>query len=124
MLFKSPLSQQATTRRKFILNLNNYRNTHYRVLNNVKIKYKEFMREQIEKTIKKRVDKCCIIYTVYKDDKRHFDIGNICSIHQKFFEDAVVELGKMEDDRYNNIPMCIYCLGGIMSLGKVLNNLT
>ena len=112
MIFNSPLVLPATTKRKFILNLNNYRNTHYRILNGVKIKYKEFMKEQIL-SLKSKLNKCCIIYTVYKGDKRNFDIGNICSVHQKFFEDALVELGRLEDDRYINIPMCVFCMGGI-----------
>lgn len=109
--FLSPLSIKAG-RKKFILNLNQYRNTHYRVTNNAKIKYKEFMEEQISK-LKKKIGKSMVIYTVYKGDKRNFDVGNICAIHQKFFEDAMVELGKMDDDRYSLIPMSIFCFGGI-----------
>lgn len=112
MQFNSPLELPATSKRKFILNLNNYRNSHYRILNNVKIAYKEFMKEQILKQ-DNEITKAVFIYTVYKGDKRHFDIGNIVSIHQKFFEDALVELGKMEDDRYSVVPMFIGCYGGI-----------
>ena len=109
--FISPLSV-GVGKAKFILNLNQYRNAHFRKTNNAKRKYKEFMREQIIK-LKKKIGKCVFIYTVYKGDKRSFDIGNICAIHQKFFEDAVVELGKMDDDKYSLIPMCIFCYGGI-----------
>ena len=97
---------------KFILNLNQYRNAHFRKTNTAKHRYKEFMREQITK-LKGKVDKALFIYTVYKGDKRSFDIGNIVSIHQKFFEDAMVELGRLSEDKYSVIPMFIGCFGGI-----------
>lgn len=112
MIFSSPLSLQVSTRRKFILNLNQYRNTHFRVLNNAKKLYKEAMKEQIL-SINKTISRCRITYTVYKGDKRGFDIGNICAVHQKFFEDALVELGKLEDDKYTYIPETMFKVGGI-----------
>ena len=92
--------------------MNQYRNAHYRVSNKAKIEYKEFIKQQILKR-KKKFGKMCIIYTVYQPTRRRFDIGNVCSIHQKFFEDALVELGRLDDDRYNYIPMCVFCFGGI-----------
>lgn len=110
--FFSPCSIKVSSRKKFILNLNNYRAGHYRVLNKAKIEYKEFMKEQILKC-KKKFSRVCIVYTVYQPSRRRFDIGNVCSVHQKFFEDALVELGRLEDDKYNCIPMCVYCFGGI-----------
>ena len=111
MKLSSPL--YIKLRKKFTLNLNQYRNSHYRTLNSLKIKYKEVMKEQILSIVKHKIYRCCIFYTVYKNDKRHFDIGNICSVHQKFCEDALVELGRLEDDRYVNIPMCVFSVGGI-----------
>lgn len=111
-IYNSPLSIPITSRKKFILNLNNYRNLHYRLLNKAKILYKDIMKEQILSKGKK-YDKIFIMYTIYQPSKRKFDIGNIASIHQKFFEDALVELGGLEDDRYSFIPMCMFCYGGI-----------
>lgn len=110
--FFSPLWVKVSAKRKFILNMNQYRNAHYRVSNKAKIEYKEFIKQQILKR-KKKFGKMCIIYTVYQPTRRRFDIGNVCSIHQKFFEDALVELGRLDDDRYNYIPMCVFCFGGI-----------
>lgn len=109
--FSSPL-QIFVGKRKFILNLNNYRNTHYRVLNNAKVTYKMYMKKQIEK-LPKLQPPIQITYTVFKGDKRNCDIGNICSIHQKFFEDALVELGKLPDDNHNMIKRSIFEWGGI-----------
>ena len=109
--FSSPL-QIFVGKRKFILNLNNYRNTHYRVLNNAKVTYKMYMKKQIEK-LPKLQPPIQITYTVFKGDKRNCDIGNICSVHQKFFEDALVELGKLPDDNHNMIKRSIFEWGGI-----------
>lgn len=111
MKFKSPMKILAGKRKMLRLNLNEYRNTHYRILNNAKINYKEFMKNQIEKA--KRLGKALFVYTVYPGSKRSFDIGNICCVHEKFFEDAFVELGKLEDDNANFIPLVVYMYGGI-----------
>lgn len=111
MKFISPMKVLASKRKMLRLNLNEYRNTHYRILNNAKINYKEVMKKQIEKA--KRLGKALFIYTVYPGSKRSFDIGNICCIHEKFFEDAFVELGKLEDDNANFLPLVVYMYGGI-----------
>jgi hypothetical protein len=101
----------AGKRKMLRLNLNEYRNTHYRILNNAKINYKEFMKAQIQKA--KKLGKAMFVYTVFPGSKRSFDIGNICCIHEKFFEDAFVELGKLEDDNANFLPIVVYLYGGI-----------
>lgn len=111
MIYNSPLKVLATKLKGWILNLNQYRNTHFRTLNTVKINYKLAMESQIATGPK--YNKIACIYTVYPKDKRSFDLGNVCCIHQKFFEDALVELGKLPDDNYNYIPTVIYQFGGI-----------
>lgn len=111
MLFISPLKVFASKAKQFILNLNQYRNTHYRVLNNCKINYKKYMEAQIKKA--KPQEKIICVYTVYAKSKRNFDLGNVCSVHQKFFEDAFVELGRLPDDNTQYIPLVIYKAGGI-----------
>lgn len=116
--FSSPL-QIFVGKRKFILNLNNYRNTHYRVLNNAKVTYKMYMKKQIEK-LPRLQPPIQITYTVFKGDKRNCDIGNICSVHQKFFEDALVELGKLPDDNHNMIKRSIFEWGGIDKLNPAV----
>ena len=101
----------ATKARHFILNLNQYRITHYRVLNNCKINYKNHMEKQIKPA--PRFKRVLCIYKVYAGSKRSFDLGNVCSVHEKFFEDAFVELGKLEDDNIDFIPLVIYMGCGI-----------
>lgn len=98
-------------KRLYSLNLNIYRNLHYKVLNKLKIKYKELMEDNIKKL--NTYKRCRLVYVVYKGDKRRFDISNICAVHDKFFCDAMVELGKIPDDCCDNIPEVIYKFGGI-----------
>lgn len=111
MKFISPLKVLASKVRYFILNLNQYRNTHYRVLNNCKINYKEQMKKQISRS--PQFNKVLCVYKVYSGSKRSFDLGNVCSVHEKFFEDAFVELGKLKDDNIDFIPLVIYVGCGI-----------
>lgn len=113
ILISSPLSVWVSKTKQFILNLNNYRNTHFRLLNQSKINYKEIITPQIDEEIYYPLKRIAIVYTVFKGDKKRFDIGNICSIHQKYFEDALVEAGKLPDDKSTNIPITIYTFGGV-----------
>ena len=45
-----------------------------------------------------------VSFHIYPSNKRLFDIGNIASIHEKFFLDALTELGKLTDDTYEYVP--------------------
>lgn len=93
------------------LNLNVYRNTHYRILNIVKIKYKELLQEQIKKL--PVLNKVGLIYKVYMPTRRAYDVSNICTVHSKFFLDAFVEASKIQDDNYNFIPIEVNMFGGL-----------
>lgn len=111
MKYISPLKVKASKKKDWRLNLNEYRNTHFRTLNTCKVNYKQDMARQV--LAGPGYNKVACIYTVYPKSKRSFDVGNVCCIHQKFFEDALVELGKLEDDNFHNIPLSIYAYGGI-----------
>ena len=78
------------------LNLNTYRNLHYIINNQAKGIYKELMETQISKLPK--FNKIALLFELHKGSKRKIDRHNICSIVQKFFCDALVELGKLDDD--------------------------
>lgn len=93
------------------LNLNIFRNLHYRQLNKLKQLYGEVMKEFILHSPKFKT--CRITYTVFKGDRRKFDIANVCSVVDKFFCDAMVELGKLPDDNANVIDQVVYKYGGI-----------
>jgi len=88
-------------KKDFILNLNNYRNTHFRSLNTTKINYKLAVEPQIREL--PTFDQIKVHYTVYPASKRRTDLGNVVSVHKKYFEDALVEFGKIPDDDYTHI---------------------
>jgi len=110
-LLLSPLSVRQSAKKMFVLNLNVYRNSHYRTLNTVKIRYKALMVDQIMKLPK--MGKVIIYYKLFPKSHRLTDIGNVISVHKKFFEDALVELGILEDDNYK------FVIGSAEEFGKV-----
>lgn len=107
----SPLRVAVTKNKDFILNLNNYRNAHYQTLNRAKIKYKEVMKSQIEDL--PPMERVKVTITLYPGTARKCDLSNVCSIHDKFFMDALVELGKLPDDDYTHTPEVSYRYGCI-----------
>lgn len=54
-----------------------------------------------------------IQYVLYPANRQPTDLGNVCSIHQKFMEDALVELGVLPDDSIKEIPMTTYLYGSV-----------
>lgn len=86
----------------FYVNLNQYRNYHPFLLNKAKVMYKEVIQRQLQKL--PVFSKVRLTYTYYPRDKRESDLGNVCSVHDKFFSDALVEAGKLHDDNHKYIP--------------------
>jgi hypothetical protein len=87
--------------KKFQLNLNYYRNAHYQVLNKAKIQFKNnLIYEYPELACMGQASEIFIEYTVVPNNKRKFDTGNLISIVEKFFLDALVDSGVIEDDNY------------------------
>lgn len=111
MLVSAPLSVPVTKSKKFILNLNQYRNAHYFTLNNAKREYKSAIEAQIASVVLK--SPVMVTYTYFPKTKRRTDLGNVLSIHQKFFEDSLVELGCLTDDDYKTIIQTTYAFGAV-----------
>ena len=85
-------------RKNYALNLNIYRNAHYQTLNKMKIEFSKVIEPELMKLPSfKSVD---LTYTLYPKTKRLCDIANVCSIVDKFFCDALVNIGKLPDDNY------------------------
>jgi len=87
---------------RWYLNQNNYRNTHYQSLNNLKKKYKKLIEPQVIEL--PWLNRVSITLRIYARDKRLFDIDNIAAVHCKFFLDSLVEAKKLEDDNYLFVP--------------------
>lgn len=95
-----------------IINLNNYRNWHYQTSNKIKKMYKSVAVAKIlsKKTIK--ANKVSVTYTLFRPDKRKFDLMNILSIHDKFFMDAYTSTGLIPDDNINHLEEIKFKFGG------------
>lgn len=88
--------------KRYPINLNGYRNWHYHISDAIKKEYKAIVKPQIE--VLPVMGKVSITYNIYYSRRGRFDIMNISSISAKFFEDALVEFGKLPDDSYEYIP--------------------
>ena len=72
------------------LNLNQYRNWHYRVSSNVKRNYYYAIQEYLNFEFTGEV---AIHYEYYAPDKRVRDLMNVVSVVDKFFQDSMVMCG-------------------------------
>lgn len=95
----------------FRLNLNAYRNEHYQTLNKAKIVYKELMTPQIKAL--PTFDKLFLHFVLYPGSAREMDLANVASVTEKFFCDALVELGKIPDDNYKHV------IGSCITFGDI-----
>jgi len=111
--FEAPLRVPKSKFKDFILNLNNYRNAHYYTLNKTKVEFNKAMDKKYPDHIEPI---CCEIvtqYKVYGATKRKFDLPNVCSIVQKYFEDWLVARGVIPTDDYTVIVSSVYLFGGV-----------
>lgn len=98
-------------RKSFVLNLNSYRNTHYRVLNDAKANYKALIWNSIPDI--KYTEPVELIYTYYHWRKGRVDVSNVCSIIDKFASDVLTERGIIPDDNSDYIKRVTYVWGGV-----------
>lgn len=106
------LPRKTMKDKKYILNLNNYRNWHYIVSNKVKEAYNSYIGEQLipfsVQLLTKPYNKVSLTFKYFKGSKRKCDRANIYCIHEKFFCDALVHCGVIEDDSDEYIKQSIY----------------
>ena len=109
--FSIPLCTYVNAKR-FGLNLNEYRNAHYRVLSSAKksISAIVFVALLKEKKIAAPVK---VTITLWRKNKKKCDLSNICSIADKFALDAIVRCKIIDDDDCLTIPLVEYIYGGI-----------
>jgi len=97
-------------KRRYYINLNQYRNWHYQVSNNLKKKYKEIITPSLEGLVFRKIKLELILY---KASRRRIDRSNVLSIHEKFFCDAFVEANCLEDDCDDYLESSHYYTAGI-----------
>lgn len=103
------LPRKTMDDKSWILNLNNYRNAPHFILNDTKKLYKQFMRNQIEEL--PFLNKVAVRFTLFPKTKRKTDTPNVCSIHDKYFMDALVEFKRLTDDTFDYYVETAYKFG-------------
>jgi Holliday junction resolvase RusA-like endonuclease len=107
-----PLEVYYSKNKKFILNLNNYRNAHYRILSSAKKIYSENLIPRL-KEFDSFNEPVSLKYTYYAKSNRRLDISNPCSIIDKFTCDALVKAEIIEDDSFIQVVEVFYKFGGV-----------
>jgi orotate phosphoribosyltransferase-like protein len=72
-LITAPYKVSISSKKEIVPNLNVYRNTHYHVLNKLKIKYKELVQNQLVGMKWKRIG---LRFQLFKPTKRRTDKAN------------------------------------------------
>lgn len=111
-----PLSIQVSSKKKFYVNLNQYRNTHFHVLNKAKRDYHLLVQNLLRKLGVPRLNKVELLFTVFPSTKVLMDTSNICCIAEKFFCDAMVTSGRIPDDNFNHVIRTTYEYGYVDSI--------
>ena len=95
----------------FYLNLNVYRNAHYFILDKAKKMFEDLVRPKLIALPKLRY--VGIEYTLYPGSRHRTDLSNTCCVVDKFFCDALVNVGVIEDDNYTIVKKVHYEFGQI-----------
>jgi hypothetical protein len=110
-VINSPFQVPTGKKKNFSLNLNVYRNAHHFTLAKAKKVYKEMMSESIAKL--PTFNRISLRLVMYPKTQRLFDLGNVGSITEKFFLDALVEFEKLPDDNYKYCSSITYEFGEV-----------
>ena len=110
-MIKLPLEVYISSKKKWVLNLNNYRNAHYIVLSKSKTLYADLIRHKIP--LEANFGRVRLVYTYYHGSKRRVDISNPCSIIDKYFCDVATSVGLWKDDNSDVVQEVVYKWGGV-----------
>ena len=110
-LLLSPLSVRQSAKKMFVLNMNIYRNSHFRTLAKTKKLYGELMAEQVRALPK--MEKVILHYQLYPKSHRLTDLDNVCSIHAKYIQDCLVYWERIPEDNYK------FVIGSTQEMGVV-----
>lgn len=105
------LPRKTKADKKFILNLNNFRNAHHQILNQAKEEYEKVVKDLAGQVVK--YEKALIYFVYYHPTRGRVDKSNPCSIIEKFACDALTKMGFWEDDDSTHIPWTISKFGGV-----------
>ena len=106
-----------------LFTLNRKNNTHYQVYKKIKNEYKDIVKKQFEFTkYKSKFDNMNISYRFYLTNTRFNkkpDLDNISAMTKKFFNDAIKDIGLIDDDNIEYISSTCEKFAGISDKDKV-----
>lgn len=94
----------------FYVNLNQYRNTHFHILNSVKRTFEDMVSKSV--LALPAIEQAELIYLIYPHQNKKLDVSNVCSIADKFFSDLLTLHNKIPDDNFGHIQKVTYAYGG------------
>lgn len=97
--------------KQYYINFNTYNTWQFHLRNSIKQLYSRVVREQLIGITMSTPIKLTFIH--YKHDHRKSDRANVCSIHEKFFCDALTTARCIPDDNDKYILETRYLSGGI-----------
>jgi Holliday junction resolvase RusA-like endonuclease len=105
------LPRKTKKNKRIYLNQNIFRNLHHRSINEAKHKYKDIVEILVKNHLPMPEGKLLFTYTLFPKSKRRMDLSNSLSAIQKFTDDALSELGIIEDDDYTVVAEVNYRFG-------------
>lgn len=106
-----PTFVQVSTKKRVALNLNGYRNWHYRVQHLTKQLFEQIVREKL-KGIPKQ-SKVHLHYVLYGATNQRRDLMNVIAVVDKYFSDALPKSGVLDDDNSEIIVSISTEYGGV-----------
>lgn len=106
-----PISVPVSKKKRFYLNLNQYRNAHHFTLSKAKNVFHDIVKPLLGSL--PRMEKIELTYTLYVGNLQLCDTSNICCIVDKFFSDVLVSSDIIEDDNYTIVLSADYRYGGL-----------
>jgi hypothetical protein len=106
-----PLAVAVSKSSDFILNLNRYRNEHFRVLDKAKKEFESVVGPLLSGVPRLRI--VTLEYVYYHGKGIVPDTNNVLAVQDKFFQDTLVNNGILPDDSPEYIKQTLFRYGGI-----------
>lgn len=113
---------KSASKKTTALNLNIYRNLHFRSLSALKNTYQEIVKKLIKDI--PPLGRIKLHYQLHTKSKRKIDIMNFGSIVDKFFCDALTKHGVIVDDNYEFIDFVSFGFGGVVDIEHIIVTIT
>ena len=102
---------QVTKKKRLWLNLNGYRNWHFRDQHATKEHFEQIVRALLKDIPKQQ--KVHLHYVLWGPSKQRRDLMNVIAVVDKYFSDALPKAGVLDDDHADIIVSVSAAFGGV-----------